>query len=123
MKVAAYISRILLGLIFVVFGLNAFLHFIALPPPQGSAGAFLGALFSSGYLYVVKVFEIVGGLLLLSGRFVPLGLTLVGPVVLNILFFDLFLDRSGLWMGVFISVLSLILLCHYRKAFVGLLQR
>ncbi|MES2571638.1 MAG: DoxX family membrane protein [Verrucomicrobiota bacterium] len=122
MKTAALIARLLLGLIFVVFGLNAFFHFIPIPPPQGQAGAFMGALFGSGYLYVVKVIEVAGGLLLLGGRFVPLGLTLVGPVVVNIMLYDLFLDRSGLPLGIVLSVLSLVILFHHRKAFEGLLK-
>jgi len=122
MKIAALISRLLLGLIFVVFGLNAFLHFIPMPPPSGQAGAFMGALFGSGYLYAVKVFEITGGLLLLSGRFIPLGLTLLGPVIVNILFYDLFLDRSGLPLGVVVAVLSLVVLFQHRSAFAGLVK-
>ncbi|MDB6175699.1 MAG: uncharacterized protein JWL59_5010 [Chthoniobacteraceae bacterium] len=122
MKIVALIARLLLGLIFVVFGLNAFFHFIPMPPPQGAAGAFMGALFGSGYLYAIKLFEIVGGVVLLSGRYIPLGLTLVGPVVVNILFYDLFLDRSGLPLGIVLGLLSVTLLLHYRQAFAGLVR-
>jgi uncharacterized membrane protein YphA (DoxX/SURF4 family) len=122
MKAATIIARVLLGLVFFVFGLNAFLHFIPMPPPQGQAGAFMGALFTSHYLYAIKCFEISGGLLLLIGRFVPLGLTLVGPVIVNILFYDIFLDHSGLPMGIVIAVLALFLLWRYRAAFAGLVK-
>jgi putative oxidoreductase len=122
MKIAALIARLLLGLVFVVFGLNAFLNFIPMPSPQGQAGAFMGALFVSGYLYAVKVFEITGGLLLLSGRYVPLGLTLVGPVIVNILFYDIFLDHSGLPLGIVIAALSLVVLFQHRSAFAGLVK-
>ncbi|MDB6154509.1 MAG: uncharacterized protein JWL90_2962 [Chthoniobacteraceae bacterium] len=122
MKIVALIARLLLGLIFVVFGLNAFFHFIPMPPPQGAAGAFMGALFGSGYLYAIKFFEIVGGVLLLSGRYIPLGLTLVGPVVVNILFYDLFLDRSGLPLGIVLGLLSATLLFYHRQAFGGLVR-
>ena len=74
MKTATLIARILLGLMFVVFGLNGFLHFIPMPPPpKGPAGEFAGALFSTGYLNVVMALQLVGGLLVLSGRFLPLG--------------------------------------------------
>jgi len=122
MKIATIIARVLLGLVFFVFGLNAFLHFIPMPVPQGQAGAFMGALFASHYLYAIKIFEIAGGLLLLIGRFVPLGLTLLGPVIVNILFYDIFLDQSGLGMGLVIAVLALFLLYRYRSAFAGLVR-
>ncbi len=122
MKIASIIARTLLGLIFVVFGLNAFFHFIPMPTPTGQAGAFMGAMYMSGYLYAVKAFEITGGLLLLSGRFVPLGLTLVSPVIVNIIFFHFFLDPSGLPMGLLLAVLALVVLTHHRKAFAGLVQ-
>lgn len=121
MKIAVLISRVLLGLIFVVFGLNIFFNFIHMPPPASpSAGAFVGAMYGSGYLYAVKLFEIVGGLLLLTGFRAPLGLVLVGPVVVNILFYDLFLDRAGLPLGLLIAVLSLVVLAGYRQRFSAL---
>jgi uncharacterized membrane protein YphA (DoxX/SURF4 family) len=123
MKIATTIARILLGLIFVVFGLNAFFHFIPMPPPKGDlAGDFMKALFLSHYLYAVKFFEITGGLLLLSGRYIPLGLTLLGPVIVNILFFHFFLDPSGLPLGIVIGILALFLLWQYRSAFAGILK-
>src|SRR2546422_7318715 len=96
MKILTILARSLLGLIFVVFGLNAFLHFLNMPPPQGLAGDFVKALFVSHYFYVVAVFQVAGGALCLLGRFVPLGLTLLGPVIVNILFFHLLLGTSGL---------------------------
>src|SRR4051794_788504 len=89
-------ARLLLGLVFVVFGLNGFFMFIAVPPMAEPAQRFMGAIMATGYLLpLVKVLEIVGGLLLLSGRYVPLALLLLGPVLVNILCFHLFLDFSG----------------------------
>ena len=124
MKIATIIARTLLGLIFVVFGFNAFLNFIPLPPPKGElAGEFMQALFASHYLYAVKCFEISGGLLLLSGRFTALGLTLVGPVIVNILFFDIFLDAAGLPLGIVLAALALFLLARHRHSFAGLLRK
>jgi len=124
MKIATIIARTLLGLVFVVFGLNAFLNFIPLPPPKGElAGEFMKALFVSHYLYAVKCFEISGGLLLLTGRFTALGLTLVGPVIINILFFHFFLDPSGLPLAIILAMLALFLLWQKRSAFAGLLSR
>ena len=124
MKIATIIARTLLGLIFVVFGLNAFFNFIPMPPPKGElAGDFMKALFVSHYLYAVKCFEISGGLILLSGRFTPLGLTLVGPVIVNILFFHMFLDPSGLPLAFVLVMLALFLLWRNRSAFAGLLRK
>ena len=118
MKYAIIIARILLGLVFVVFGSNAFLHFLPMPPPpQGDAGAFISALMHTGYLYVVATLQILGGLCLLSGRFVPLGLTLLGPVIFNILCFHIFLDPSGMLIAIVISILALFLLWAYRDKF------
>jgi uncharacterized membrane protein YphA (DoxX/SURF4 family) len=124
MKIATIIARTLLGLIFVVFGLNAFFNFLPVPPPKGElAGDFMKALFVSHYLYAVKCFEISGGLILLSGRFTALGLTLVGPVIINILFFHTFLDPSGLPLAAILSVLALFLLWRNKSAFAGLVRK
>jgi putative oxidoreductase len=122
MKTLTIIARILLGLVAVVFGLNAFLQFIPMPPPTGLAGDFTKALFLSHYFYVVAVLQIVGGAILLLGRFVPLGLTLLGPVIANILLFHLFLDPSGLPLALVVSALALFLLWTERQAFRGLIQ-
>ena len=121
MKILTIIARSLLGLIFVVFGLNAFLHFIPMPPPQGLAGDFSKALFVSHYFYVVAVLQVAGGALLLLGRFVPLGLTLLGPVIVNILLFHIFLEPSGLPLAVVVGALALFLLWANRRAFSGLI--
>jgi uncharacterized membrane protein YphA (DoxX/SURF4 family) len=123
MKYAIIIARILLGLVFVVFGSNAFLHFIPMPPMQGQAGAFIGALVSSGCIYVIALLQVIGGLLLLIGaRFVPLGLTLLGPVIVNIMLYHIFLDPSGLPMAIVISILTLFLLWVYRYKFPAIFQ-
>ena len=123
MKYAIIIARVLLGLVFAVFGSNAFLHFIPMPPMQGPAGAFIGALVSSGYIYVIAVLQVVGGVCLLVGsRFVAPGLTLLGPVIVNIVLYHIFLDQSGLAMACVISVLALFLLWVYRYKFPAIFQ-
>ena len=123
MKYAIIIARVLLGLVFAIFGSNAFLHFIPMPPMQGQAGAFIGALVSSGYIYAIALLQVVGGLLLLIGaRFVPLGLTLLGPVIVNIMLYHIFLDQSGLAMACIISILALFLLWVYRYKFPAIFQ-
>ena len=122
MKIMTVIARSLLGLIFVVFGLNAFLQFIPMPPPQGMAGDFTKALFVSHYFYVVAVLQIVGGTICLVGRFVPLGLTLLGPVIVNIVLFHIFLEPSGLPLALVVSALALFLLWANRQAFSGVFE-
>src|SRR5467141_3737844 len=123
MKVATIIVRIVLGLMFVVFGSNIFLHFIPMPPlPSTLAGDFSKALMQSHYMYVIGLLQVVGGLLLLIGRFVPLGLTLLGPVIVNILLFHIFLDRSGLPLALVVGALALFLLWTNRSAFAGLIR-
>jgi uncharacterized membrane protein YphA (DoxX/SURF4 family) len=124
MKIATIIARVLLGLIFVVFGSNIFLHFIPMPPPNAEtlAGKFTIALFVSHYLYVVGALQVIGGTLVLLGRFVPLGLTLLGPVIVNIDLFHIFLAPEGLPMAGIVSALALFLLWSYRSAFAGLVK-
>ena len=84
---------------------------------------FFGALFGSGYIYAIAGVQVVGGLLLLIGaRFVPLGLTLLGPVIVNIMLYHIFLDRSGLPMACVIAILALFLLWVYRYKFPAIFQ-
>src|SRR6266850_7042412 len=124
MKYLIVIVRVLLGLEFVVFGSNAFFHFMGpIPEMQGQAGAFVTALMSSGYMYVIAVVQILGGLcLLLGARFVPLGLTLLGPVIVNIVLFHVFLQPQGMAIAVVISALALFLLWIYRFKFPAIFQ-
>ncbi len=104
---------------FAVFGLNGFLHFIPQPPPTGLAGQYIGALFVSHYLVVVFLLELIGGLLLLANRFVPLALVLLGPVIVNILLFHASLAPEGLPMAFFATVLWLVIFAGVRSAFAG----
>jgi uncharacterized membrane protein YphA (DoxX/SURF4 family) len=124
MNIITTIARVLLGLIFVVFGLNFWFNFIAMPQaPAGSPPAlFFAAIYPTGFLAVVKVIEVVGGALLLSGRFATLGLTLVGPVVVNIVLFDIFLAGAFNPRGAAVAVFSVIVLYGKRENFAGLLK-
>jgi putative oxidoreductase len=124
MKYVIIIVRVLLGLMFVVFGSNAFLHFMG-PMPQlpGDAGAFVGALVNSGYIYVIAVLQIVGGLCLLIGsRFVAPGLMLLGPVIVNIVLYHIFLDRNGLPIAGCVALFAFFLLWVYRYKFPAIFQ-
>ncbi|MDB6065982.1 MAG: hypothetical protein JWR26_2190 [Pedosphaera sp.] len=123
MKITATIARIILGCVFVIFGLNIFLQFLHMPPPpSGPAGDFAKALFVSHYIYVVGALQLIGGALFLAGRFVPLGLMLLGPVIVNILLFHILLNPAGLPMAIIVSVLALIVLWQHRAAFAGLVK-
>jgi putative oxidoreductase len=118
MKYLPTIARILLGLAFTVFGLNFFFHFIPQPPMPPAAGAFAGAMFATGYIFhLLKVLEVASGLALLSGRFVPLALAVLAPIIVNILFFHAFLAPSGLLIPLVLLVLELFLAWCYRDAF------
>ncbi len=120
MKIAVLIARILLGLIFLVFGLNGFLNFIHGPMPTGVAGQYLAVMGGTLYLHFVFLVQIVGGLLLLSGQFVPLALVLLGPVIINILLFHVSMQPSGLPPGLLATVLWFIVFFGVRKAFAGI---
>ena len=121
MKIATLIARYLLGLVFLVFGLNGFLHFIpAQPLPPGPAGQFAGALIASHYFLVVAAVQLAGGVLLLVNRYVPLALVLLGPVVANIFFFHLLMDRRGLPLAIVVVILWGILFLRHRQYFSGI---
>jgi putative oxidoreductase len=120
LKIAVLVARILLGLMFLVFGLNGFLNFLHMPMPPGPAGQVMGVLFISHYLHVVFLVEVIGGVLLLSGQFIPLGLILLGPVVVNILLFHTFLFPAGFPPALFATLLWFIVFYGVRKAFAGI---
>jgi len=123
MKVTSTIARYLLGIIFLVFGLNGFLHFIPMPLPPGVAGQFFMALGVSHYFAVVFLLQLVAAVLLLAGRYVPLALAVIAPVVVNILCYHVFMAPSGLPMAVILVVLWLFATFNVRSAFAGLLLK
>ncbi len=115
-------ARILLGLSFLVFGLNGFLGFLPMPEHPGAAGAFLGALGATGYMFpLIKGTEVVVGALLLGNRFVPLALTLLAPVMVNIVAFHGAFEPSTLAMPLTLLGLQLYLAWAYRKSYAALL--
>ena len=111
----------LLGLVFVIFGLNFFLHFIPIPPlPEGSpAAAFMGAAYTTGFLTFVKILEILGGVLVAIPKTRGLGLLILGPIIVNILAFHIFIAGGGLFdpVIIIITVLAAFLLYSERDAF------
>jgi putative oxidoreductase len=117
MKTISTFARILLGLLFLVLGLNGFLHFIPTLWPPGPASQFMGAMFVSRFYTVVYLTQIVGGLLLLANRYVPVGLLLLGPVLVNILAFHIFMAPAGLPIAAGASALWCIVFFRVRSAF------
>src|SRR5271168_4827386 len=120
MRFLPIIARILLGLVFFVFGLNGLLHFIPNPkeaPPE-AALAFVTAMMKTGYfLPLLGGTQALAGFLLLINRFVPLALTLLAPVIVNILAFHAFLAPTGFVPGLVVFVLEIYLAWAYRNAF------
>jgi hypothetical protein len=111
-------ARLALGAIFTVFGLNGFLHFLPQPPVSGQAAALLGGLAASGYMFpLIKGTEVVVGLLLLGNRFVPLALTVLAPIVVNILAFHLFLASAGSALPIVVTALGIYLAWTERAVF------
>jgi putative oxidoreductase len=121
MKILTLIARLLLGLIFVVLGLNGFLNFLSMGPmPSGLAGQFIGALVLSHYFWVVAALQVAGGLLLLVNRFVPLALVLLGPVIVNIILYHLFLNLTGFPLAILVVILWFIVFYRHRQYFSGI---
>jgi putative oxidoreductase len=120
MKIASLIARILLGLIFLVFGLNGFLQFIHMPPPTGIAGQFFGALFESHFYVVIFGVQTIGGLLLLLNRFVPLALVLLGPVMVNIFFFHALMAPAGLPLAIVVVLFWTIVAVRNKQHLAGI---
>src|SRR3989442_7161379 len=122
MRTASVIARYLAGVIFLVMGLNGFLHFIPFPPPPGVAGQFMGALYVSHYLWVIFAFQVVAGVLLLANRYVPLAVSMLEPVIVNIITFHALMSPSGLPLALFVALLWAPIFIDVRPAFSGLFQ-
>jgi len=122
MKILANIGRFLLALVFTIFGLNGFLHFIPMPPPTGVAAQFMGAMFVSKYLLFVFTIQLIAGVLLSSKRYVLLALTLLAPVIVNILLFHVLMNPAGLGLAIFVTILWGVVFASVRSAFAGIFQ-
>jgi putative oxidoreductase len=120
MKIAVLVARILLGLAFVFFGLNGFLNFLHAPTPPGPAGQYMTLMGETFHMKFVFLVQLVGGVLMLSGQFIPLALVLLGPVLVNILLFHISLQPAGLPPGVFLTVLWFVVFYGVRSAFAGI---
>jgi uncharacterized membrane protein YphA (DoxX/SURF4 family) len=117
MKIAVLIARILLGLVFLVFGLNNFLHFIPMQPMPGDAGTFATLMYTHGWLTFHGLLYVIAGVLLIVGRYVPVALVILGPILVNILLFHVTLNPGGIGPGLVCAVLELFLIYAYWPAF------
>ena len=121
MRMVTLIARLLLGILFVVFGLNGFLNFINMGPlPSGLAGQFILSLVLSHYFWVVAALQVIGGVLLLINRYVPLALVLLGPVIVNILLYHIFMLPAGVVLALVATILWFIVFYSYRQYFSGI---
>jgi uncharacterized membrane protein YphA (DoxX/SURF4 family) len=117
-RILSAIPRILLGLIFAAMPWMAILRLVSTPPMPPGAAAFLGALMKTGYMLpLIWATEIMAGVLILFGIFVPLGLVLLAPVLVNIILYHIFLAPSGVGMAIVVCLLELIVAWQYRRAF------
>ena len=120
MKIAVIIARILLGLPFLIFGLNDFFPFIPMQPIPGDAGVLVTIMYKHGWLIFHGLLYLVSGGLLLVGRYVPVALVILGPIIVNILVFHLTLQPAGIGPGLVCAVLELFLIYAYWPAFRGI---
>jgi len=123
MKGVRLAARFLLGLIFLIFGLNGFLHFIKAPPMSGPPAEFFGGLAATGYMMpLIFTAQVAGAILVLAGM-VPLGLLVLAPVIVNIVLFHLFLAPEGIVMAIVVAILELYLAWDCREKFAPLFSR
>lgn len=122
MKILATIARFLLALVFIVFGLNGFLHFIPQPkqPPSDLAKQYFTVMSTSHYLVFVFALQLLAGVLFLFRRTVPLALTVAGPIIVNILLFHALMDPPGIVPGLVVTALWFVVFWHFRAAFYGI---
>jgi len=120
MRIVTIVARVLLGVMFFVFGLNPFLKFLPMPPLEGVWGQFLGALFVSHFVWLVGATQVVSGALFLVGRYMALAIALSGPVVLNIIAYHLTMQPHGAQPAILAAICWLFLFWRYRESFAPL---
>lgn len=120
MRIASTVARYLMGLIFTVFGLNGFFHFIPAPTPPPLAGQFFGLLVVSHYMVPIFAIQIVCGVLFFANRYVPLALTVIAPVIFNILLFHVLMNPSGIVPGAIATICWVVVFYSVRSAFAGI---
>lgn len=121
MKIIKNIPVYLLALIYLVFGANYFLHFLAMPPMAGDAGNYVGVLYTTNFLLVVKILEVSLGLLLLLPKTRALALLLIAPISINILLFELLIAHQP-GIGILVVVLNLLAIIQNKERYLGIIR-
>jgi putative oxidoreductase len=122
MKIVSTVARILLGIIFVFFGGNM-IHpfpFMHMAMPTGPAGQLMGGLFATHFLILIGFCQLIGGLLMLIGRYVTLGLVILGPVIVCIDFFHLVVVPSGIPMATLVTLLWILVALAHKHHLAGI---
>jgi hypothetical protein len=117
MKIATLVARILLGLVFTVFGLNVFLHFLPMQMPPGDAGTLMTIMFTHGWFKFIGSLYVIAGVLLLIGRYIGIALTILGPIIVVILLFHITLLPQGIGMALVVALIEIFLIYAYRNHF------
>ena len=120
MKIAVVIARIFLGLVFFVFGLNNLHPFMPMQMPPGDAGTLSTIMFTHGWITFHGILFVIAGVLLLAGRYVPVALVILGPILVNIVLFHLTLMPVGITPGLICAALEIFLIYAYWPAFRGI---
>lgn len=124
MKIVIILCRVLLGLMFVVFGLNGFFHFLPMgpmPSPDSAEGKWMGVMMETGWMHCVSFFQVLGAVLVLIGGTTPMGLLILGPIIVNILIFHaVLMSGLGIGIGLFAALLEIALIWAYRANFAGI---
>ena len=123
MKIVAVVARLLLGLAFLIFGLNGFLNFLPAPPLTGYMEQFTSVLFASHYSIAVFGFQVLIGVLLLTNQYVPLALAMLAPILVNILTFHATMNPQGIGPGIICTILWIVLVYRYRSHYAPLFER
>ncbi len=123
LRITATVLRYLLGVIFLVFGLNGFLNFIPQPPMEGDALSFMGGLMAAGYFFpLLKATEVLCGILLLTGFYVPLAVAVLGPITLNIFLVHTFLLPPNP-VSILVFAGNIFLAFAYKDHFKGIFEK
>ncbi len=123
MKTFTLVIRILLGLIFTIFGLNGFFHFLPMPPMPGLMGEMMSVYLKMGYMFpLIFATQLISGILLLTNMYVALALLLLAPVIVNIVLLHVFIDPAGLPVAIVVLFAELFLAFQYRQKFAPILK-
>lgn len=123
MKIVTIIARILMGVIFIIFGANLVHPFLHLPMPTGPAGQMMTGLYETHFLILIGLCQVIGGLLMLIGLYVTLGLVILGPVLVCIIFYHFVVVPSGIPMALFMTLLWCLVAWAHKHHLAGIFSR